>query len=92
MRYRMLLLTLLLWFGAAQTQNEWVLQPFFEVIGKSAGEQLGQFVAGIGNNSPNNPYNVAVATFFKMGLYAIDSPADTLPQPCTLATICGRVI
>jgi hypothetical protein len=65
---------------AAYPQNEWVLQPYIEVTGTRALQELGKNVTGFMGSFPNNPFNVAVSEVGQTGLYAIHSTNDKIPK------------
>ncbi len=65
---------------AAHAQNEWVLQPYIEVTGTRALQELGKNVKGFMGSFPNNSFNVAVSEVGQTGLYTIHSPNDKTPQ------------
>jgi len=75
-----ILLLILAFVSVAHAQNEWVLQPYIEVTGTRALQQLGKNVTGFPGSFPNNPYNVAVSEVGQTGLYSIHSPNDKTPQ------------
>jgi len=56
-----------------------VLQPWMEVYGILEDHQLGSQTQGIPQSS-NLQFKVAIYDSGKTGLYALQSPADTLPQ------------
>ncbi|MGH7452012.1 MAG: FG-GAP repeat protein, partial [bacterium] len=65
---------------AVRAQNEWVLQPYIEVTGTRALQELGKNVTGFMGSFSNNPFNVAVSEVGQTGLYTIHSPNDKTPQ------------
>lgn len=63
----------------AQSQNEWTLRPWVQVIGGINGEQLGTNVTKA-IPRPNLPYKATISKLGSLGFYSIQTQTDTLPK------------
>ena len=63
---------------AAVAQNEWVLQPWMQVIGE-LGERLGLQVGSM-TPRPNLPYKATISKIDGTGFYSLESLADTIAK------------
>lgn len=64
--------------SAMHSQNEWVLQPWLQVIGR-LGQGLGSNVASI-KPRPNLPYKAMITDVRGVGFYSLQNQNDSLPK------------
>lgn len=69
MKCMMLFLALVLCFGTARAQNEWVLQPYVEIFGTRSGQKLGIDVSRTGDLNRDGTLDLSASDLTVTGIY-----------------------